>query len=152
MVDALKIEQWETKQIIDILRLQGYVKPALDNQDWLTTSAGEDVSGSKMPRYKPDSVNEALSILEKNIKSINQDRNAKFHISDAVAFGDFLLGRSMVQAADVGVRVSAKGVPEEHGPSKQTLDFLKQLRGKSPRIQLQPYEPWMSVRSHRKLV
>jgi hypothetical protein len=152
MVESLKIDQPEAKTIIDILRLQGYVKPALDNEGWLTTSAGEEVSGSRSPRFKLNSVNEALSVLEKNIKSINQDRNAKFHISDAVAFGDFLLGRSTVQAADVGVRVLAKGVPEEHSPSRQTLHFLKQLRGKSPRIQLQPYEPWMNVRSHRKLL
>src|SRR5258705_11481268 len=153
MVDSLKIDQWEAKQIIDILRLQGYVKPALDNQGWLTTSAGEDVSGSKLPRYKPDSVNEALSILEKNIKSVNQDRNAKFHISDAVAFGDFLLGRPLVQATDVGVRLATRGgKPEDATRSKPSLDFLKQLRPKTPRIQLHPYEPWMSTRSHRKLI
>src|SRR5216684_2346902 len=85
MVDSLKIDQWEAKQIIDILRLQGYVKPALDNHGWLTTTAGEDVSGSKMPRYKLSSVDEALKILEKTIKSINQDRDATFQVSDAVA-------------------------------------------------------------------
>jgi hypothetical protein len=136
--------------------LQGYVKPALDNQGWLTTTAGEDVSGSKMPRYKLSSVNEALAVLEKTIKSINQDRHAAFHVSDAVAYGDFLLGRSMVQAADVGIRlVPAKGkpdIPDEHSRSRQNLDFLKQLRGKTPRIQLHLYEPWMIVRSHRRLV
>jgi hypothetical protein len=153
MVNSLKIDQWEAKQIIDILSLQGYVKPALDNRGWLTTPAGEDVSGSKLPRYKLDSVNEALAILEKTIKSVNQDRNAKYHISDAVAYGDFLLGRSMVQAADVGVRlVPSNGMPEESASSRQTVDFLKQLRHKSALIQLRPYEPWMSIRSHRKLV
>jgi len=153
MVDSLKIDQWETKQIIDILRLQGYVKPALDNQDWLTTSAGEDDSGSKLPRYKPDSVNEALSVLEKNIKLVNQDRQATFHVTEAVAYGDFLLGRSMVQAADVGVRLSARGgKPEDDTRTKQSLDFLKQLLPKTPGIQLHPYEPWMSVRSHRRLL
>ena len=148
MVDSLKIDQWEAKQIIDILHLQGYVKSALDNQGWLTTPAGEDVSGSKLPRYKLSSVNEALSVLEKNIESVNQDRNAKFHVADAVAYGDFLLGRSMAQAADVGVRL----VPKESASSRQSVDFLKQLRGKTPRIQLHPFEPWMSIRSHRKLV
>jgi hypothetical protein len=148
MVRSLKIGEPEANQIINILSLQGYVKPALDNHGWLTTPAGEDVSGSTLPRYKLGSVNETLTVFEKTIKSVNQDRNAKFHISDAIAYGDFLLGRSMVQAADVGVRL----VPEESASSRQTIDFLKQLRGKTAIIQLHPYEPWMSIRSHRKLV
>jgi hypothetical protein len=153
MVDSLKIDQWEAKQIIDILRLQGYVKPALDNQGWLTTSAGEDVSGSKLPRYKPDSVNEALTLLEKYIKTVNQDPRSQFKVADAVTYGDFLLGRSLVQAADVGVRlVSGKRIPEEQISAKQSRDLLKQLRGKSALIQLHPYEPWMSIRSHGRLI
>jgi hypothetical protein len=153
MVDSLKIDQWEAKQIIDILRLQGYVKPALDSEGWLTTTAGEDVSGSKLPRYKLSSVNEALSVLEKTIKSVNQDQNTKFHISDAVAYGDFLLERPMVQAADVGIRlVDRDGKSEQATRSKQSIDFFKQLRGKTPRIQLHRYESWMSIRSHRNLV
>src|ERR1700732_4707071 len=81
MIGSLKISGTEANQIIGILSLQGYVKPALDNQGWLTTTAGEDVSGSKMPRYKLSSVNEALSVLEKNIESLNQDRHARVHVA-----------------------------------------------------------------------
>src|ERR1700724_729801 len=81
MVSSLKIDQPEAKQIIDILRLQGYVKPALDNEGWLTTTAGEDVSGSKLPRYKLGSVNEALAVLEEKIRSVNQDRHPTFHVA-----------------------------------------------------------------------
>jgi hypothetical protein len=136
MVSSLKINVPEANQIVGILSLQGYVKPALDKEGWLTTPAGEDVSGSQLPRYKLNSVNEALSVLENNIKSVNQDRNAKFHITDAVAYGDFLLGRSMVQAADVGVSLTGDAIPEVHSRSRQNLDFLKQLRGKIPRIRL----------------
>jgi hypothetical protein len=152
MVDSLKIDQWEAKQIIDILRLQGYVKPTRDNQGWLTTPAGEDVSGSKLPRYKLSSVNEAVSALENRIKSNNLDRHARFQVSEAVAYGDFLLGRSMVQAADVGVRLTGEAILENRSRSRQNPDFLKQLRGKIPRIQLHPYQPWMTARSHRRLV
>jgi hypothetical protein len=37
----------------------------------------------------------------------------------------------MVQAADVGVRLVADNkIPEEPASTKQTVDFLKQLRGK----------------------
>jgi hypothetical protein len=154
IVDSLKISQAEANQIISILSLlQGYVKPALDDEGWLTTPAGEDVSGSRLPRYKLQSVTEALVGLESRIKSSNLDRHARFQVSEAVAYGDFLLGRSMVQAADVGIRlVSGKGMAEEHSPSRLSVAFLRQLRGKTPHIQLHPYEPWMSIRSHRKLV
>jgi hypothetical protein len=153
MIDSLKISTPEANQIIGILSMQGYAKAALDNQGWLTTPAGEDVSGSKLPRYKLGSVNETLTVFEKTIKSVNQDRNAKFHISDAVAYGDFLLGRSMAQAADVGVRlVAGKGISEENISSRQPVDFLKQLRHKTALVQLHPYAPWMSIRSHRRLV
>jgi hypothetical protein len=152
MVRSLKISEPEANQIIRILSLQGYLKTALDNQGWLTTPAGEDVSGSKIPRYKPSSVNEALAQLEERIKSVNQDRNARFHVAEAVAYGDFLFGRSMVQAADVGVRLVAGEGMSEAASSKQAIDFLKQFRHKTALVQLHPYAPWMSIRSHRKLV
>jgi len=151
MVGSLKISEPEANQIIAILSMQGYVKAALDDQGWLTTLAGEVVSGSRFPRYKLKSVDEALTALENRIKANNQDRHARFHISEAVAYGDFLLGQALVQAANVGVRLDpGQGISK--ALSRQSLDFLKQLRGKTPRIQLHPYEPWMSIRSHRRLL
>jgi hypothetical protein len=153
MMDSLMIAEQEAGQVASILHMQGYVKPALDTGHWLTTPAGEDVSGSKAPRFKLDRVEEALSQLAERIKSINQDRHARFHISDAVAYGDFLLDRPMVQAADVGIRLeAAKGQPADRSSSRETLAFLKALRNKTPALQLQPYQPWMSERSHRRLV
>jgi hypothetical protein len=153
MARSLKISEPEANQILGILSLQGYAKPALDDQGWLTTIAGEDVSGSKLPRYKLNSVNEALAALENRIKSVNQDRQASFHVSEAVAYGDFLHGRSIVQAADVGVRlIPGATVTKEPNRSRESLVFLKSLRGKTPRIQMHPYEPWMSLRTHRKLL
>ena len=94
MVGSLKISEPEANQIIAILSMQGYVKAALDDQGWLTTPAGEVVSGSRFPRYILKSVDEALTALENGIKSNNQDRHARFHISEAVAYGDFLRGRN----------------------------------------------------------
>src|ERR1700730_8967076 len=140
MVDSLKISQTEANQVISILQLQGYVKPALNNQGCLTTLAGEVVSGSKPPRFNPERVNEALSLLKDRLKAVNQDRHAEFRILDAVAYGDFLIGRSRVQVADVGVRlVARKHQSGEGSPLPEELDFLKQLRGKSALVQLQPY-------------
>jgi hypothetical protein len=135
------------------LQLQGYVKPALESQGWLTTLNGETVSGSKTPRFTPEKVNEALSSLEERIKMTNQDRKSEFRVADAVAFGDFLIGRSRVQAADVGVRlVARKGRAGEQNSAREEIAFLKQLRAKSALVQLHPYETWMSHRSHRRLV
>jgi hypothetical protein len=101
MIDALKINRQDAEQVIAILQLQGYVKPALESHGWLTTLDGETVSGSKPPRFTPEKINEALSVLQKRIKTTNLDRKSEFQVSDAVAFGDFLIGRSRVQAADV---------------------------------------------------
>jgi len=149
MVDSLKISESAANQIIEILRLQGYVKAALDNHAWLTTPAGEVVSGSRQPRLKLDSVNEALSLLEKRIESINKDRHAKFTIADAVAYGDFVVGRPNVQAADVGIRLTRTKSGEHN--RRETLAFLKSLRGKTALIKVQLYETWMNERSHRRL-
>jgi hypothetical protein len=152
MVRSLKIAESEANQIIAILCLQGYAKPATENDGWLTTPAGEEVSESRMPRFARDKVDEALSLLVKRIKSINEDRKAKFHISEAVVYGDLLLGRPIVQAADVGIDLVAGKQKSQLNSSKETVSFLKLLRGKSLLLQLHPYQPWMAGRSHRKLI
>lgn len=153
MIDALKISRQDAEQVIAILQLQAYVKPASESQGWLTTLNGETVSGSKTPRFTPEEVNEALLLLGKRIKTTNQDRKSKFRVSDAVAFGDFLIGRSRVQAADVGVRlVARKGPAGEQNSAREEFVFLKQLRGKSALIQMHRYETWMSHRSNHPLL
>jgi hypothetical protein len=153
MVDALNISQPEANQVIAILQLQGYVKPALDHQGWVTTPAGEVVCRGRSPRFHLARVNEALAVLEDRLKSINQDRRAEFQIADAVAYGDFLTRRQRVQAANVGVRVLArKRQAGQRNSSAEVLAFLKQLRGQSALLELQPYQSWMSDRSHRRLV
>jgi predicted DNA-binding transcriptional regulator len=151
MARSLKISQLEARQIIVILELQGYVKPALDDEGWLTTLDGETVSGSKIPRFTPERMKAALGVLEERIKANNRDRNAAFRIADAVAFGDFLSDRPQVQAADVGVRlVARKNGAEKPLPSESA--FLKQLRARSSLVRLHVYQPWMRSRSNRPLV
>ena len=119
----------------------------------LTTLNGETVSGSKAPRFTLEKINESLPVLQKRINTVNQDRRSEFQVSDAVAFGDFLIGRSRVQAADVGIRlVARKSQAGQHNSTQEEIAFLKQLRAKSALIQLHRYETWMSHRSHRRLV
>jgi hypothetical protein len=152
MVRSLKIGESEANQIIAILCLQGYIKSAIENDGWLTTPAGEEVSQSRMPRFARDKVNEALSLLVKRIKSINEDRQAKFHICKAVVYGDFLLGRPIVQPADVGIDLVASEQRSDPNSSKDSMSFLNSLRVKSLFIRLHQYQPWMAGRSHRKLL
>ena len=84
---------------------------------------------------------------------MNLDRKSEFQVSDAVAFGDFLIGRSRVQVADVGIwLVARKARFGEHNSTRKEISFLKQLRAKSALVQLHRYETWMSHRSHRRLV
>jgi hypothetical protein len=43
--------------------------------------------------------------------------------------------------------------PREPASGRDQVNyFLKQLRGKSRFLNLRPYEPWMSRRSHRSLL
>jgi hypothetical protein len=80
---------------------------------------------------------------------------AEYKIAEAVAFGDFLSGRARVQAADVGIRLEPRdregqeNSASEHGRQGA---FLKQLRGKTPLLNIHPYAEWMGVRAHQKLL
>jgi hypothetical protein len=85
---------------------------------------------------------------------VNEDPNADYKITDAVAFGDFLSDSARVQAAEVGIRLACKkgrltGSAKEH---RTELAFLKRLRGKSALLHVIPYEEWMSARSHLRLL
>ena len=153
MATSLKVSQAEARNVIVILELQGYVKPALDDEGWLTTLHGEAVSDSKTPRFTLDRMNAALAALEERIKANNRDRKAAFRIAEAVAFGDFLSKRPRVQAADVGIRLVPRNNASERGKSlPQGREFLKQLRAGSSLVQLHAYQTWMGSRSNRPLV
>ena len=155
LAKSLNVSAAVAKQVVPFLHAQGYIEPS-DGGGWLTTVSGDTVSGSKPPRYTPDAVEAALTALAERIKAANQDASAQFRVAKAVAFGDFLAGRSRVQAADVGVQLSPRGPASgELGSAVDKAaerEFLKRLKGNSPMLDIRPYEEWMSSRSHSRLV
>jgi hypothetical protein len=154
LAKSLKIRLAEAKQVLAALEMQGYIKPH-GRDEWLTTLAGETVSGAKTPRFTPESIEEALAALRSRIKLVNQDSKSPYKITDAAAFGDFLSGQARAQAADVGIQlIRRKSEGGEHSKKEQVarLAFLKQLRGKTQMLNVLPYEEWMGGRTHRPLL
>ena len=150
---CLNIGAKDAKQILAILQMQGYIRQKDNTDEYLTTASGEAVSGSKLPRMKRQSVEEALSLIKDRIETINRDPRAKFSIRKAVAFGDFLSTRAQVQATDVGVMLTRRSpVSGNQNNDEAERVFLKQLRAKNRFVHIQRYRPWMSDRTHRKLL
>ena len=148
LTQTLNISEQDAGRVLTILKLQGYVSETSDNE-LLTTASGEIVSGSRPPRFARERVDRAVPELLDRIAANNSNRNADFKITRAVAFGDFLSGRANCQAADVGIELTPR---EPAGGRNQVNYFLKQLRGKSQFLNIRPFEPWMSKRSHRRLL
>jgi hypothetical protein len=155
MANSLKISIADAKQVISILELQGYVKRS-GSSEWMTTLAGESVSGSKTPRYTPARIEKALADLRSRIAEINRDSRAPYKVSAAVAFGDFLSDRSRVQTPEVGVHLTRRNSDQEDPQSaeerKAQQQFMQQLQGRGRIVRVRPYENWMSARTHRKLL
>ena len=155
LAKALAIRLPEAKEAVAALQLQGYIRPAGSSGRWRITEQGILVSGAKPPRFTRESIKAALDALRGRIKAVNEDQNAIYIITRAVAFGDFLNDAPRVQAAEVGIRLEQKKGPESTMLAKEhraELAFLKQLRGKSALLHIQPYEDWMSARSHEELI
>jgi hypothetical protein len=150
--DCLNIGAKDAKQILAILQMQAYIQQKDDADEYLTTAAGEAVSGSKLPRMKRESVEAALATIKERIAAINRDVRANFSIRKAVAFGDFLSERPQVQAADVGVMLTRRTPLSGHKNNDEEEEaFLKQLQAKNRFVHVRRYQPWMSERAHRKL-
>jgi len=161
--DTLKINPREAQQSLAFLQAQGYVQPAHQKgsarnaDEWITTPAGEIVSGAKPPRFTRERVEEALAALKDRIKHSNKNLQEPFRIADAVAFGDFLLlDRARVQSADVGIRLARRGAspsePRSASDAQAERKFLRDLRAKSAPLTLPPVRRWMRHRSHRDLL
>jgi hypothetical protein len=148
LVSTLNISRFDADKMLAILQFHGYINSA-DAGEWLTTAAGETACGSKQPRFQCHGVDGAVSALFDRIAAINRDSNSKFRVAEAVAYGDFLLGRENCQAADVGIELTRN---RESAGQDNTNDFLQELSGKSRFLNIQPYKKWMSERSHRRLV
>jgi hypothetical protein len=154
LAKSLKIPTATAKQLLPVLEIQGYIKA--ESAEWTTTSAGYEVSGSKMPRLQRESVEAAIRRLADWIKVVNKDSEAEYRVDEAVAFGDFM-NRSLarVQAADVGIRLEPRKPlddPGSAGENRRRNQFLKHLRGRSPMLNVRPYEGWMSKRAHVRLL
>jgi hypothetical protein len=153
--EALKISQGEAEKVVALLEAQGYVARE-GKSDWMTTAAGESVSGAKAPRLSRERVETAITEFKSRIAQINSSRGAPYRIDVAVAFGDFLLtDRPKAQPADVGVRLvsrQASGEPRSATSAKHEQAFLKELRGKTQMLTLRPYAAWMSMRTHQNLL
>src|SRR5712672_540911 len=163
LADTLKINRREAEQALAFLQAQGYVQPRGTKGQWMTTPAGETVSGAKPPRFTPESVQQALTALKDRIRDNNKNRQAPFRIIDAVAFGDFLLpDRARVQSADVGIRLARREDSQRKNISTVELrsasdaraerNFLRELRAKSTHVTLRPYADWMRQRTHHDLL
>jgi hypothetical protein len=153
MAERLGLESREGTQILAVMEMQGYVKRAEGTSDWLTTPAGEVVSGSRAPRFSAKAVEDALSALRERVFESNGNKQSPFSVVEVVAFGDFLSGSSRVQAADVALQLKRRkadaGSPSEENSARQA--FLKQLRGRTAALQLREHEEWMTRRKHRRL-
>jgi DNA-binding transcriptional MocR family regulator len=157
LADTLKISRRDAEQVIALLAAQGYVHPASGADAWMTTPAGESVSGAKTPRFTRESVEQAVESLKERIRQINMDSKAAFKITDAVAFGDFLLSdRTRVQAADVGIALTPRGeaADDVRSASAARLEsqFIRQVCGKTALLHARPYADWMNKRSHINLM
>jgi len=146
--ECLKVGRQEAARILAILEMQGYVRRKENSDEYLTTSAGESVAGSKAPRLKRERVEAALDTLAERIARVNRDPRAAFTVRKAVAFGDFLSGRNELQAADLGVMLTRRRA----GGEDQEEAFLAELRAKNRFVHLRRYQNWMSERRHRRLV
>jgi DNA-binding transcriptional regulator YhcF (GntR family) len=172
LAECLKINRREAEQVVVLLQAQGYVQPAHQKgtsraaDEWITTPAGESVSGAKAPRFTRESVEQALAALKGRIQQTNKDRQSPFRIAEAAAFGDFLRpNRARVQSADVGIRLvryedsprrdsNATAAAELRSASEAQAErkFLRDLRAKSAHLNLRPYAEWMRQRTHLDLL
>jgi hypothetical protein len=160
---TLKVPREEAERAAALLQMQGYIQPESGKSgEWITTPSGETVSGAKTPRFDRETVEAALTSLKERIENTNRDRAAKFWITRAVAFGDFLgEDRARVQAADVGIELSrrdhnrhadAASVVRSAADAREEQRFLREIRGRSSLINLKSYADWMGTRTHRNLL
>src|SRR6185312_17215274 len=140
--NTLNINAAQAKDAVAVLELQGYIEPAGRSGKWRVTEEGDLVSGAKSPRFTRESMDEALAALRERIKAVNEDRDATYTVTAAVALGDFLRDQSRVQAADVGIRLQQKANGQLTASAKERaaeLSFLKELRGKTALLHLRPF-------------
>jgi hypothetical protein len=153
LAETLKLSQGEASKILPVLEMQGYIHPYRD--EWVTTTAGEEVSGARPPRFTPETIEEALGELRKRIREVNGDSKSPYQVAEAVAFGDYLGNKTRVQAANVGIRLTLRKAKRPQAPAKEhaaQAEFLRRLRGKAATLHVTSYEDWMGKRNNQKLL
>ena len=150
---TLGINLAQANSAIPLLAMQGYIKRTADG-DWLTTIAGEKMSGSVAPRFRKMRVEHALKELTGRIRAMNADRKGPGRVTKTVAFGDFLEDEARVQAADVGIEFTPRDSKNGNsGQRRRALQsILRTLKAKSPMLHPLPFEDWMTQRTRRKLL
>src|SRR5262249_10476889 len=101
--ETLAVDAKQASQILALLQMQGYIAESSERGQWMTTAAGEAVSGSKTPRLRREKVEAALVEFADRIRAINRDKGAEFRIVEATVFGDFLSRRPLTQKAELGI-------------------------------------------------
>jgi hypothetical protein len=149
LIATLKVAQKDAGTILVLLQMQGYVQKT-ENGEWLTTAAGEIVCGSKSPRFSLANVDHALTALSARIANMNRDSHSDFKISKAIAFGDFLNRPAKCQAADVAVELRPRVAGSDLDRTNERK-FLRRIAAASRFLRVQPYQEWMTGRSHRRL-
>ena len=152
MSRVLRIGKRDAKSAAELLAAQGYVQKG-SSGEWFTTPAGYSVSQSTAPRFERASVEKTVNELRERIAAYNADRKAEWRVTDAVAFGDFMMDEPRVQPADVGIRAEPKKPPRGGKPEKrEERAVLAALRARSQHIHFRPFEQWMTRRSHLDLL
>src|ERR1700686_4083644 len=78
LAETLGTASAEAAKVLAIMEMQGYIKQAHGGKEWLTTSAGETVSGSKLPHFTHERVEEALSAFRQRIAAARKDFKSPF--------------------------------------------------------------------------
>lgn len=92
LTGTLKIGMADAKPVIAILELQGYVKPSGVNE-WMTTMAGEEVSGSKPTRFNRERIQRAIDDLGRRGREPARKLPASFAAVILLTFQAFLHAR-----------------------------------------------------------
>lgn len=149
----LRITKADAEKAIALLAMQGYVAKDSKSDSWFTTPTGHSVAGSATPSFKPEVVEKALQALEEHIALHNRVARGAVRVAKAVAYGDFLLKLSRVQAADVGIELSQLAAEAAVNTARDEQgEIFQELRAKSRHFRLLAFLPWMEKRSHLALV
>ena len=73
LAGTLKISPGEAEKVVALFEAQGYVARE-GKSEWMTTAAGESVSGAKAPRLSRENVEAALTGLKDRIAQVNNNR------------------------------------------------------------------------------